>query len=155
MTESRKRKLRRDRITNLAMLGLESGKLYTFKGRFRYLYKEQKPEWERIHTKIRKGDHVMFFKADLWVSSAVKKRVVSTSKVPAVMKELTKQKHEVVGKRRHSWKRNKTQIEYKPKNPIYSGMMYVGYGDKFGWINIVQMTKESILSQFEKVNMGN
>lgn len=155
MTERRKRKLRRKRITNVEEMGFEQGKLYSFQGRFRYLYKEQKPEWQKVHTKIRKDDYLIFLKADLWKSTATKRKLVSVANVKKTTEKLEADGYNIVSVTSHGWRRNKKQINYKSKDPIYSGMIYVGYEDKFGWLNIVKLSKKALQKQFVKVDLSN
>lgn len=158
MTNPRKRNRRnqrKKRVTNIEEMGLEQGKLYSFQGRFRYLYKDKKPEYTRTPIKIRKDDYIIFLEADLWKSSATKRKLVSHQSVNATTTRLKADGYDIISVDKHAWRNNKRQINYKPKEPIYSGMMYIAYDDKFGWINIVQMTKKTIEKQFKKVDLKN
>ena len=155
MTDRRKRKQRKKRITDLEDLGLVPGKLYSFQGRFRYLYKEQKAEWRRNHTKIQHGDYVIFLKADLWESEGTKTNLVCVASKKAAAANLVNKGYTVVSTKRSYWNTNSVCIRYKSKDTVYSGMLYIGFGDKFGWVNIVQMSNKAILKQFNKVKLGN
>jgi len=92
------RKLRKFRVKNPENLGLEIGKLYKFKGKFRKLYNNQTNNKQNVNyinrntsSKIRKNDFVMFFAADLWRTSSLKKRFVRVKDLEKVKKNLEKE----------------------------------------------------------------
>ena len=157
MAERSKRKLRKKRVTELKELGLIPGKLYSFQGRFRYLYNEQKPEWKSKHTKIRPGDYLMFIKADLRYVDSTKSKLVSESNKKRVIQKLKQKGYKIIktNPAYPGFRTRLTQISYRTIDQAYSGMLFVGFGDKFGWINIVQMTKANILQQFNRVETTN
>lgn len=166
MTDSQrtKRKNRKFRLKDLSKLDLETGKLYRFNGRFRKVYRTKNMQevsyQERRDTyKIRKGDMIMFFGADLWRASGLKKKLVRANDLKKTKANLERANYKIVSvepfrSRSSYYTRSKMHtISYKNKEEEYSGRLYIGHGEKFGWINIVQLNKEKILQQFEKVNI--
>jgi len=153
MTGTRKRTPRNKRLTDITLLGLEPGKLYEFKGRSRLLYKEQsaKVDWKAVLPKIRTNDHLMFFKAELWQCSATRKKTVWGKWSEEQINKLKKSNNKIIEVKQTYWNSTMMTIRYKPESPLYTGMLYVGFGEKFGWINIVQMSKKNILAQFKQV----
>jgi len=165
-----KRKNRKHRVKNLEKFGFETGKLYRFSGRFRKVYRtpniHSTSYEERLDNyKIRKGDHIIFFDADLWRSSSVKRKFVKASQVEKVKKELQGKGFKIMKVEPYSISRYRRTplppgtvaknyyISYCNNEEKYSGRLYIGHGEKFGWINIVQLEKEQILGQFEKVDI--
>lgn len=170
MTESveNKKRTRKHRVKGLEKFGFETGKLYKFNGRFRKMYLTQNMHLtsfqERLDNyKIRHGDHVMFFDADLWRSSSVKRKFVKEALVEKTRAILEAKGFKII--RVEPYKSHPIQsrsgmitkkfynIYYRNSEEKYSGRLYIGHGEKFGWINIVQLEKDQILSQFVKVEI--
>lgn len=164
-----KRKKRRRRVENISDFGLMAGKLYKFCGRFRKVYQSSKPHLssyeERLSSyRIKKNDHVIFFKADLWHSSVVRRWFSTAKGVDKNKKTLLDKGFSIIKIEPYSINRryrikppaaaSHYYIHYHANEKKYSGRLYIGHGEKFGWINIVQLTKEQILNQFEKVDTG-
>ena len=170
----KKRKTRKHRVKNLEKLGLEIGKLYQFNGRFRKVYRTKSPEmtYEERQVKdykIRQGEHLMFLSGDLWIVSSTKRKYCQPKSVENLKKSLTQEGKSILRvegfrrnyRRRHHYQRwerddEKPQfcyIYYRDPEEKYSGRLYIGHGEKFGWINVVQMSKGDIIEQFERVEL--
>lgn len=165
------RKTRKHRVKNLSKLGFETGKLYRFNGRFRKVYRTKRPEMtfeerQLKDYKIRKGDPIMFLSADLWIVSSTKRKYCKPKNVESFSKRLEDKGKKVlrvegfrnIGRFRRRWIRDDENpkfcyIFYREPEEKYSGRLYIGHGEKFGWINIVQMTKEDLKAQFEKIDL--
>lgn len=154
MTAPRKRKTRKKRLADTSLLGLETGKLYEFKGRSRLLYREQIPRAPRrtVLPKIHTNDHFLFLEADLWFCDTLKKKTIwASDHVEDQIQKIKDSNNKIVEVTAARWNRSLLEVYYEPDDILYSGMMYVGFGNKFGWINIVQMSKEDVLKQFKQV----
>lgn len=167
-----KRKNRKRRIENLEKFGFEPGKLYRFSGRFRKVYRTSNIRSTSYREgldsyKIRQGDYIMFFDADLWRTSSIERKFVKASQLEKIKKGLQEKGFKIIKVEPYKISRRYLPkpltpgtaakhyyISYcKNNKEKYSGRLYIGHGEKFGWINIVQLEKEEILSQFEKVNI--
>ena len=157
MPADRKKKLRKGRLSihTLNQMGFVVGKLYEFKGRTRLLYKTQSPKASQKTSlpKVRTNDHVMFLGASLFECARVKMKTVWEPNLAYTKARLINANNTIVKTEKASWSSNMTTILYRSNAPLYSGMMHVGFGDRFGWINIVQMSEKNIYEQFKQVNL--
>jgi len=170
--EGSKGKTRKNRVKNLKKFGLEVGKLYQFNGRFRKVYRTKQPNatyQERMEKdyKVYKGDHLIFISADLWVTSTVKRvrslsedlKEVKARLEAKGMKVIRTEGYRMSGSNwRRRWIKDNENpryyfVFYKVPEERFSGRLYIGHSEKFGWINISQMTKEEIMSQFQKIDI--
>jgi len=152
----KKKKNRNRRILDLTYLGLETGKLYSFSGNYRTVYDDRNIYLANIIGKMRFNDPIMFIKGDIWRNEVVKstrahKKFSDSRKSVDAKVEQLKKKNKIIKIQDSSISQKIVEIYYKSKSPTFSGMLFVGYGNKFGWINISQMTKEEILNQFRKI----
>jgi hypothetical protein len=152
VTEKQRRKPKKERITDLSLLGLEPGKLYTFKGRYRKLYSIKESRYDKAVSKLCTNDHVIFLKADLWMSSANKHRTIHRRWLKGEVEYLERKNNRVISIGPCVYSSVMKVISYQHLYPLYSGMLFVGFGERFGWINITQMSKEALLQQFEKID---
>ena len=153
MASPRKRKPRKKRLVNLSKLGFKAGQLYEFRGKSRLLYREQFPRATLAISlpKICPGDHLMFLKAELWECDAQKTKTVWEDSTKQEVNKLKSSNNRVLKITPTHWNSRMATIHYRSNEPLYSGMLQVGYEDKFGWVNVVQMSKSSILQQFKQV----
>lgn len=156
----KKKKNRNRRILDLSYLGLETGKLYLFGGNYRTVYKDRNIYNATIIGKMRFHDPIIFIEGDIWRNEVVKttrahKKFSDSRKSVDAKIEQLKKKNKILKIQDSTISQKIVEIHYKSKSPTFSGMLFVGYGDKFGWINISQMTKEEILNQFRKVDASN
>lgn len=153
-----KNKNKKEKITKLDELGLEQGKIYKFMGRWRKLHSNKKlhqpPSFDELHKrdyKIRKFDYVVLFSANLKETSNLKRKYFRGRHEQYVLGKL-KSKGYKVRKVTPAWP-GVFIAEYFNTIPEYSGRLYIGYGERFGWVNIVQLSKQEIVKQFKKVEL--
>lgn len=158
--ENGKNKRKKEKISNLKQLGLERGKIYKFMGRWRKLHSNANlhefiplEEYRKPVYKIRKNDFIVLFGANLKECSHNKRKYFRGSSEAQILKKLKDKGYEVssVIPRWSGY----FMASYRNTFPEYSGRLYIGHGERFGWINIVQLTKQQILNQFKKVELEN
>lgn len=170
-TDSKKDKRNKKfRVNNLEKFGFEVGKIYKFNGKYRKIYQTSNMYNTSFHErlssyKIHKGEHVVFFDAKIWRASSVKRKFVKSSSLEKTKQALEAKGYKIIKVEPYSIQKfMKKQlpegsvakhyyISYCNSKEKYSGRLYIGHGDKFGWINIVQLEQEQIISQFEKITI--
>jgi hypothetical protein len=148
-----KRKKRSRRVNKLEYFDLEEGKLYNFNGNYRSIYNDNNIFQTNIIGKLRRNHSFIFIKGFAFRNNIVKTTRVFIDRQEAKLTNL-KKKNKILSVEKSSTSKKIFNITYKSKSPTFSGMFYIGYGDKFGWINIVQMTKEEIQEQFSRIDIS-
>jgi hypothetical protein len=148
----RKKRNRNRRVLKLDYLGLEEGKLYKFNGNYRMIYSDKNIYTARPIEKFRRNDHLIFIKGDIWRNEINKTTSIWKKWLENDLEKL-KKKYEILDIQDSAFSQKMVRVTYKSKYPTFSGVLYVGYQNKFGWINIVQMTKDDFLRQFNKIEL--
>lgn len=148
-----KRKKRSRRVNKLEYFDLEQGNLYNFSGNYRSIYSDNNIFQTNIIGKLRRNDSFIFIKGFVFRNNIVKTTRAFKDRQETKLANL-KKKNKILSVEKSPTSKKIFNITYKSKSPTFSGMFYIGYGDKFGWINIVQMTKEEIKEQFSRIHIS-